>query len=677
MAYSVGNSSPANYANTSSGKVTNVVADNGVGGSGESVNVVNRVDLSFVISVNTPNAVVDVTSITGYIAGKSDITVTVNSGVYVYGVYPYVAYPTNTNTPVPSFAGLEIIGGSSGDTIKLVNNGYITGYGGDGAGLDQYTTYGCCCAGGYYATVLLPTQGGPALSFVTPGINLVIQNNGYIAAGGGGGAAGINDYSDYPSFSLGGALGGGGAGGGITYSNPLSFSYNRARATPTAPTGLDGIQIVLGFGCTNVIFYEGGGGGLVFPGVGGAITTNGYDRKVGVGGGAGGSGALINGSGVGITPENYGGSGNANAGTTGFAAYGNEYISGGGGGWGSAGGTGYVNGSSYQVGAVGGNSIITNGNAYTMLGDGGTRLWGSVNTTARTTVYTITTSSYTGTSVNLGTVPGNASNNDFVVIVPANVILASGDYTIAGLTLNVSGIIVNSVRLIVNGYILGGGGNGGSIANNRVGGDAISTNIGGCPIIIDNKIGYVAGGGGGGGRGQNLATSPTIYTWGGGGAGFGSGSGYVSDQNYTVGVYTPNTVGNNGTVVTVGAITYASAGSAGTILPGTRKYNTGTFTGINPGLGGSAGGSGAFYSTASVTDPNNYGGEFANPGGTNISTLVLASGGGGGGWGASGGAGRRATSTVQVSKSGGRAVLLNGIGVSIYVTNPTNLAGTI
>lgn len=53
--------------------------------------------------------------------------------------------------------------------------------------------------------------------------------------------------------------------------------------------------------------------------------------------------------------------------------------------------------------------------------------------------------------------------------------------------------------------------------------------------------------------------------------------------------------GNNGSVVVVGPVTYASGGSAGTILPGDYTYNTGTFTtGTYAGNGGTAGGAGAF-----------------------------------------------------------------------------------
>jgi hypothetical protein len=74
---------------------------------------------------------------------------------------------------------MQIIGGTVGDTIKLVNNGLIVGAGGDGGGL-----YALSGASGSFKG---PTKGNTALSFITPGITLVIENNGYIAGGGGGG----------------------------------------------------------------------------------------------------------------------------------------------------------------------------------------------------------------------------------------------------------------------------------------------------------------------------------------------------------------------------------------------------------------------------------------------------------------------------------------------------------
>ena len=71
---------------------------------------VNRIPLTYTFSANTANASLYVTSISGYVAGKSDITVTVNSGVYLYA--------TSTSN-----AGLTLTGGTTGDTVTLVNNG--------------------------------------------------------------------------------------------------------------------------------------------------------------------------------------------------------------------------------------------------------------------------------------------------------------------------------------------------------------------------------------------------------------------------------------------------------------------------------------------------------------------------------------------------------------------------
>ncbi len=83
MTYSVGNSEVANYANTSSGKVTNVVADDGLGGAGVVTDVTDRVALSFVVATNIQFLTIDVTSLDDYVAGMTDVTITVNAGVYV------------------------------------------------------------------------------------------------------------------------------------------------------------------------------------------------------------------------------------------------------------------------------------------------------------------------------------------------------------------------------------------------------------------------------------------------------------------------------------------------------------------------------------------------------------------------------------------------------------------
>jgi len=692
MTYSVGNSEVANYANTSSGKVTNVVADNGVGGSGESVNVVDRVALSFVISVNTPNAVVDVTSVVGYIAGKSDITVTVNPNVYAYGVVPTIAYsqspdPAYYNDLSLPYAGLEIVGGASGDTIKLVNNGYITGYGGDGSGMAYWSSI-CCCSG-YDTASTYSRPGGAALSFVTPGINLVIENNGYIAGGGGGGGAAFNTTNGGGSPSS-GAFGGGGAGGGICY----GYFGNRVRATPTSPTGLNGSSYLNGYDCVSIYMYQGGGGGFTLPGVGGALgPQGGFIGVNGVGGSAGGSGAASQQTGVPFTAANDGGSGNSNAGDSVSTRLAGRLLGGGGGGWGASGGTSYNGLNLAELGSPGGNSILTNGNAYTMLGDGNTRLWGTVNASTRTLVYTFPATAENAV-LDFNNIPQFTVlpfGLQVVLIVPANVTLYSLNPTIPGLKIGATTTRNCTVRLVVNGNILGVGGTGGGENTLpsaggyalQVGSAALSNTF---PLIIDNQVGYIGGGGGGGGFAANNATyaSATRVTYGGGGAG-GGASGAVGDFAYNARITALNTNGNNGTSVVNGIKTYSSAGTGGTILPGVRKNNIGTFTGgvSYPGLGGQAGGSGAFYNGTTVSNPNNYGGAFGENGGTPQTVSIGnqgCAGGGGGGWGAAGGNGRQTNQAYQSGAAGGYSIVVSDYGSgpgNIWVGSSSHLGGAV
>ena len=79
----------------------------------------NRVSISYTFSANTANASLNLSTISGYAAGTSDITVTINSGIYLYA--------TSTGN-----YGLNLSGGTTGDTLTIVNNGYIMGQGGKG-----------------------------------------------------------------------------------------------------------------------------------------------------------------------------------------------------------------------------------------------------------------------------------------------------------------------------------------------------------------------------------------------------------------------------------------------------------------------------------------------------------------------------------------------------------------
>ena len=276
---------------------------------------------TYTFTSNTANASLNVNSISGYSAGKSVITVTVNSSVYLYA--------TSTSS-----YGLNLTGGTTGDTITLVNNGYIIGKGGNG---------------GANSTQNAET-GGPAFNVGT-GINITVNNtNGsaYIAGGGGGGCG----------FQTGG---GGGAGGGNGGS--FSGSYNCEPISAGGggggnPGSAGGNGSLAGGRPQYQGLYSGGGGGRILPGSGG---TGGLG-----GGGAGGAG------------EGNGGSAN-NAGSI---CGGDQYSSSGGGGWGasSANSRTYCCGQYYYYyGKSGGKAVNLNGKTVTWTSGNTTRVWGSVS----------------------------------------------------------------------------------------------------------------------------------------------------------------------------------------------------------------------------------------------------------------------------------------------------------
>jgi hypothetical protein len=285
----------------------------------------NRAAVSYTYSSNTTNASLNITSLSGYAAGTSDVTITINSGVYVYS--------TSTGTP-----GLTLSGGSSGDTVTVVNNGFILGKGGNGHG----QTAGNAAQAGLV--------GGTALQL---GFNTTVNNtNGsaYVAGGGGSGA------------QLGGTGGGGAGGGNGGFFNGKYglFSTGAAGGGPGA-TGANGAGIPFGKGAIN----QGGGGGRILPGSGGAGGAAGGNN--GSGGGSGGGGASNGGAG------GAGGSGTS-GGNSGVNAAG-----GGGGGWGASGGSCPGSGSGGASGGSGGKAVNLNGYSITWTSGNTTRVYGSVS----------------------------------------------------------------------------------------------------------------------------------------------------------------------------------------------------------------------------------------------------------------------------------------------------------
>ena len=301
----------------------------------------SRVSLSFTFSASTADATLNVTSISGYIAGFSDITVTVNSGVYLYA--------TSTGSP-----GLALSGGTTGDTITLVNNGFIMGQGGTG--------------GGGPSSSLPPTVGGPALSL---GFNTTINNTNaaaYIGGGGGGGGGvhgGVNGYG-----------GGGGAGGG---------DGGDSGPVPGGTGGGIGTSGANGFAEQAPNFrYGGGGGGRIFPSttIAGPGTSTFAQARPGFGGSGGGSGgARINNLGAPATggsgggPATVGGNGTAGLGSS------NAVATGGGGGWGAAGGNSQTFAPSLvnQTGAAGGKAVNLNTYSVTWVSGDTARVYGAVS----------------------------------------------------------------------------------------------------------------------------------------------------------------------------------------------------------------------------------------------------------------------------------------------------------
>jgi len=238
-----------------------------------------RAKLSYAYTANTLQASLNVATLSGYSAGKSDITISVGSGIYVYS--------NSTGT-----AGLTITGAIAGDNVTLTNNGYIMGKGGDGGTCQTSYTGG--------------TAGGPAISI---GCNITITNNSYIGGGGGGGRG--------SQFGSGGGGAGGGSGGGGT-------------GGTIGGTG-GAIGAVGGTGGGPTYYPGGGGGGRIFPGTGGIGVGAGQFGQGGGAGGSGGSGlsGTSGGGGAGGSPGGAAASASVGGGGGGWGASGGSGAAGG------------------------------------------------------------------------------------------------------------------------------------------------------------------------------------------------------------------------------------------------------------------------------------------------------------------------------------------------------------
>lgn len=298
--------------------------------------------VALTLSSNVQNYVLNTAKVAGYVPGRTAVTLTINSGVYVW----------SDSTALPA---LKVDSSwLAGDTLTIVNNGYVMGKGGKGGDAD--------------CTVPTPGgAGGPAMS--TSFAVAVNNTNGYLLGGGGGGGA-----------SSGYAGGGGGAGGGAG-----GDAFPSAKC-PGGTGVYGGAPGAVGQPGSNgamepASFFSGGGGGgrvvlgsitLGYSGAGTGV-FNASATSFGIGGTAGGAGGWVNPSTT-VRTAGAGGSTGPGGNTSGWVAKSNNGGGGGGGGWGAAGGNAIGGGYSDpggtnliggpSVGGPGGPATATGSNAF-------------------------------------------------------------------------------------------------------------------------------------------------------------------------------------------------------------------------------------------------------------------------------------------------------------------------
>jgi hypothetical protein len=193
----------------------------GVGGSGTVItmqnlqNKSNRVTASATISANTSNYTLNTAKAPGYSSGKTDMTLTINSGIFV----------SSSSTGTAAF--IVDTSWAAGDTVTVVNNGTIVGRGGAG-GAGGNTNF----FNGSNESGKVGAGGGLGLQ-VQRAITL---NNVNRIAGGGGGGGGSGSFQD-PNFTGLGGGGGGGIGNGTAGAIGSGPSSGGAFTPPAAQAG--------------------------------------------------------------------------------------------------------------------------------------------------------------------------------------------------------------------------------------------------------------------------------------------------------------------------------------------------------------------------------------------------------------------------------------------------------
>lgn len=172
----------------------------------------NRAAISLPISTNSYNYDVYANRGPAYVAGTSDITVTIAAPVTV------------GSTSTGAYALLIPSSFSPTDTVTVINNGVIQGMGGAAGNGGSNTNGSGGAAGGNAIYVNRPTT---------------ITNNGVIASGGGGGGGGGAGAYTFPKAGGLNSWGGGGGGGGSGF-NGGALGTGGARTGPISNSGSPG-----------------------------------------------------------------------------------------------------------------------------------------------------------------------------------------------------------------------------------------------------------------------------------------------------------------------------------------------------------------------------------------------------------------------------------------------------
>jgi hypothetical protein len=151
-----------------------------------------RVIVTVTISATTTNYLANTAKVTGYVAGITDVTFVIDSGVVV------------GSSSVGSYAFTVDTSWNAGDTVRVTNNGTIIGASGNGGTGGNYDVQ----TNGYAGSA-----GGPAV-LVQRTVTAWTNTSGTTGGGGGGGGGGVGGAAGGGTKD---GSGGGGGGGGRGY----------------------------------------------------------------------------------------------------------------------------------------------------------------------------------------------------------------------------------------------------------------------------------------------------------------------------------------------------------------------------------------------------------------------------------------------------------------------------